>query len=59
MEERGKLKGGEVLEGEMVVVGGMETFLSYLRFHLTKDGSLVGSNYISFLPIVDKASHTV
>lgn len=54
-----KVKGGAVLEGEMVVVGGMETFLSYLWFHLTKEGSLFGSNYISFLPIVDKASHTM
>lgn len=56
-----KVKGGELLErgAAVVVVGGVETFLSYLWFHLTKEGFLFGSNYISFLPIVDKASHTV
>lgn len=42
-----------------VEVEEVETFLSYLWFHLTKEGSLFGSNYISFLPIVDKASHTM
>lgn len=51
--------GGEEVGGELMVeVGGVETFLSYLWFQLTKEGSLFGSNYISFLPIVDKASHT-
>lgn len=40
-------------------VGGEETFPSYLGFLLTKERSSFGSDYISVLLIVDKASQTV
>lgn len=57
--EESKRGRGVRRRGMGVEVGGVETFLSYLWFHLTKEGSLFGSNYISFLPIVDKASHAM